>query len=162
MVLTYLSWLQNCLTEGLSFQKSLPCWRLLLGYLKYHPARSIFPKLSRCPANYLTRGLNGPSPFPFPASSASYIEYLLLKFWRDIHFHTGTQQWPKHTIISSEQDEAQAAVLIRVFFPSSHSSEIRAKGIQKMTAQGNCFFINVLFSQVYSRAIALLRHRKTH
>lgn len=121
----------------------------------------IVPEFSCCPANYSTCSLNAPPCLPILASSSSYREYFILKFWHDIHFHTRTQQWPKPTIISSAQDGAQRAVLIRVFLLSSHSPEIKAKGIQKMTAQGNWFFINVLSSQEYSRAIALLQCRKT-
>lgn len=154
------------MTRELFNQKSfvpenLLCWSELLGQLRSHPMCFILPEFSCCPANYLSCSLNAPLCLPIPASSSSHREYLALKLWHDIHFHIGTLQWPKHTIISSAQDGAQWDVLITVFLLSSHGPEIKAKGIQKMTAQGNWFFINVLSSQVYSRAIALLQCRKT-
>lgn len=102
-----------------------------------------------------------PPCLPIPTSSSSYREYIMLKFWHYIHFHIGTWWCPKHTIISSAQDGAWQAVFIRVFLISSHSPKIKVKGIQKMTAQANYFFINILFSQVYSGTIALLQCRKT-
>lgn len=120
-----------------------------------HVICSVFHKLYYCTAYYWKY-------LEITTSPWSCFQFLMLNFWQNVHFLTSTSWCPKHTIMSSAACTWSCTVLIRAFSFTSYISEIRAEGIQKMTAQGNCFFINVLFSQVYSRVRAMLQSRRTH